>query len=60
VNFGVEPYPLGGIVDVTAMVIGDTGDRCREDAEVGNVGWEVDSESDSEVMFGSERLCRAR
>jgi hypothetical protein len=45
---------------VLAMVIGDTGDMCRVDAEVCDVGGEVDSESDSEVMFGSERLCRVR
>jgi hypothetical protein len=42
------------------MVIGDPGDRCQEDAEVGDVGWEVDSELDSEVMFGSKRLRRVR
>jgi hypothetical protein len=60
VNLGVEPCPQGGIVDGVAMVIGDTGDMCQVDAEVGNVGGEVDSESGSEVMFGSERLCRAR
>jgi hypothetical protein len=38
------------------MAIGDTGDRGQVDAEVGDVGWEVDSESDSEVIFGSKRL----
>jgi hypothetical protein len=42
------------------MAIGDTGDGCQVDVEVGDVGWEVDSELDSEVMFGSDRLCRAR
>jgi hypothetical protein len=48
------------MVDGVAMVMGDTGDRCRVDAEVGDVGWEVDSKSDSEVMFGSDRLYRVR
>jgi hypothetical protein len=38
------------------MAIGDTGDRCWVDAEIGDVGLEVDSESDSEEMLGSERL----
>jgi hypothetical protein len=57
VNFGAEPCPRGGIVDGAAMAIGDTGEGCRVDAEVGDMAWEVDSESDSEV---SERLCRAR
>jgi hypothetical protein len=38
------------------MVIGDTGDKGQVDAEIGDVGWEVDSESDPEVIFGSERL----
>jgi hypothetical protein len=38
VNFGVEPCPRGGIVDGAAMAIGDTGDRCRVDAEIGDVG----------------------
>jgi hypothetical protein len=38
------------------MAIGDSGDRCWVDAEVGDEGWEVDSESDSEVISGSERL----
>jgi hypothetical protein len=42
------------------MAIGDTGDGCRVDIQVGNEDWEVDSESDAEVMSGSERLCRAR
>jgi hypothetical protein len=60
VNFGVEPCPRGGIVDGAAMAIGDTGDWSRVDAEVGNEGWEVDSELDSKEMSGSERLCRAR
>jgi hypothetical protein len=36
-------------VDGEAMVIGDTGDWCRVDAEVGDEGREVDSESDSEI-----------
>jgi hypothetical protein len=52
-NLGVEPCPRGGIVDGAAMAIGDTGDRCWVDAEIGDVGWEVDSESDSEVLLGS-------
>jgi hypothetical protein len=56
VNFGAALCPQGGIVDGAAMVIGDTGDGCLVDTEVGNVSWEADSESD----FGSERLCRAR
>jgi hypothetical protein len=47
-------------VDGAAMAIGDTGDGCRVDVEVGDEGWEVSSELDSEVMSGSERLCRAR
>jgi hypothetical protein len=47
-------------VDGAAMAIGGTGDRGRVDAEVGDVGWKVDSESDSEVISGSERLWRAR
>jgi hypothetical protein len=38
------------------MAIGDTGDRCWVDAEIGDVGWEVGSELDSEVMLGSKRL----
>jgi hypothetical protein len=42
------------------MAIGDTGDGCRVNAEVGDEGWEVDSELDSEEMSGSERLCRVR
>jgi hypothetical protein len=43
-------------VDGAAMAIGNTGDRHWVDAHIGDEGWEVDSESDSEVMFGSERL----
>jgi hypothetical protein len=31
-------------------------DRCWLDAEFGNVGWEVNSESDSEEISGSKRL----
>jgi hypothetical protein len=38
VNLGAEPCPQGGIVDGVAMAIGDTGDRCWEDAEIGNMG----------------------
>jgi hypothetical protein len=38
------------------MAIGNTGDRHWVDAEIGDEGWEVDSESDSEVISGSERL----
>jgi hypothetical protein len=57
VNFGAEPCPRGGIVDGAAMAIGDTDDGCQVDAEVGDEDWEVDSESDSEVMSGSKRLC---
>jgi hypothetical protein len=60
VNFGAEPCPQGGIVDGVAMAIGDTGVWCWVDAEVGDEGREVDSESDSEVISGSERLWRAR
>jgi hypothetical protein len=60
VNFGVEPCPRGSIVDGAAMAIGNTDDWCQVDAEVGNEDWEVNSESDSEVYSGSERLCRAR
>jgi hypothetical protein len=56
VNFRVEPCPWGGIVDGAAIAIGDIGDRCQLDAEFGNVGWEVNSESDSEEISGSERL----
>jgi hypothetical protein len=37
------------MVDGAAMVIGDTGDWCWVDAEVGDEDGEVDSESDSEV-----------
>jgi hypothetical protein len=42
------------------MAIGGTGDRGRVDAEVGDVGWKVDSESDSDfwerkVMKGEVR-----
>jgi hypothetical protein len=47
-------------VDGAAMAIGSTEDWCRVDAEVGDGGMEVDSESDSEVISGSERLWRAR
>jgi hypothetical protein len=36
VNFGVEPCPWGSIVDGAAMAIGDTGDWCWVDAEVGD------------------------
>jgi hypothetical protein len=60
VNFGVELCPQGGIVDGAAMAIGSTGVWCRVDAEVGDGGREVDPESDSEVISGSERLWRAR
>jgi hypothetical protein len=49
VNFGAEPCPWGGIVDAAAMAIGDTGDWCWVDPEVGDEDWEVDSESDSEI-----------
>jgi hypothetical protein len=35
---GAEPCPWGGIVDGAATAIGDTGDRCWEDAEIGDVG----------------------
>jgi hypothetical protein len=55
-ELGVEPCPRGGIVDGAAMAMGDMGDRCWVNAEIGDVGWEVDSESDSEVISGSERL----
>jgi hypothetical protein len=37
------------MVDGVAIAIGNTGDWCQLDAEVGDVGWEVDSESDSEI-----------
>jgi hypothetical protein len=47
-------------VDGAAMAIGNTGDRCWVNAEIGDVGWEVNSESVSEVISGSERLWRAR
>jgi hypothetical protein len=60
VNLGAEPCPQGGRVDGAAIAIGDTGDRCWVDAEVGDVGWEVDSEPDSEVISGSKRLWRVR
>jgi hypothetical protein len=59
VNFGAELCPRGSIVDGVAMAIGNTGDWCRVDVEVGE-DWEVDSESDSEIYSGSKRLCRAR
>jgi hypothetical protein len=36
VNFGVELCPQGSIVDGAAMAIGDTGDGCRVDIQVGN------------------------
>jgi hypothetical protein len=49
VNFGVEPCPQGSIVDSAAMVIGNAGDWCQVDTEVGDEGREVDSESDSEI-----------
>jgi hypothetical protein len=42
------------------MAIGNTGDWCQVDAEVGDEDCEVDSELDSEIYSGSERLCRAR
>jgi hypothetical protein len=38
VNFGVDLCPRGDIVDGAAMAIGDTGDGCRVDTEVGNEG----------------------
>jgi hypothetical protein len=38
------------------MAIGNTGDRHWVDAEIGDEGWEVDSELDSEVISGSEGL----
>jgi hypothetical protein len=38
------------------MAIGNTGDRRWVDAEIGDESWEVDSELDSEVISGSERL----
>jgi hypothetical protein len=38
VNCGAELCARGGIVDGAAMVIGDTGDRCQVDAEIGDVG----------------------
>jgi hypothetical protein len=60
VNFGMEQYPQGGIVDGAAMAIDGTGDWCRVDTEVGDEDWEVDSESGSEIYSGSKRLCRAR
>jgi hypothetical protein len=41
-----------------AMAMGDTGDRGWVDAEVGDVGWEVDSESDSELISGSESVMK--
>jgi hypothetical protein len=37
-------------VNSAAMVIGDTGDRCWVNAKLGNEGWEVNSESASEVI----------
>jgi hypothetical protein len=60
VNFRVELCPQGSIVDGAAMAIGDTGDRGQVDAEVGDVGWEVGSESDSEVISRRDRLCKVR
>jgi hypothetical protein len=36
VNFGAETCPRGSIVDDAVMVIGDTGEGCWVDAEVGN------------------------
>jgi hypothetical protein len=48
------------MVDGVAMVIGDPVDWCQVDAEVSGEGREVGSESDSEEMSGSKRLCRAR
>jgi hypothetical protein len=55
-EFGVETCPRGSIVDGAAMAMGATGDRCRVDTEVGDVGWEVDSESVSEVISGGGGL----
>jgi hypothetical protein len=37
------------MIDGAAIAIGDTGDWCRLDAEVGDEDWEVGSESDSEI-----------
>jgi hypothetical protein len=56
VNVGVDLCPWGGIVDGAAMAIGNTGDRHWVDADISDEGWEVDSESDSEVISGSKRL----
>jgi hypothetical protein len=54
-NLGAEPCPQGSIVDGAAMAIGNTGNRCQVDTDIGDEGWEVNSESDSEVISGSER-----
>jgi hypothetical protein len=43
-----------------AIAIGNTGDWCQVDAEVGDEDWEVNSELDSEIYSGSKRLYRAR
>jgi hypothetical protein len=53
------------------MAIGDTGDRCWEDAEIGDVGWKVDSESEflgakgyegrgKKVLLETRRICLVR
>jgi hypothetical protein len=47
------------MVDSAAMAIDDNSDWCWIDAEVGGVGREVGSESDSEIYSGSKRLYRA-
>jgi hypothetical protein len=49
VNFGVELCTQGSIVDGVAMAIGDIGDWCQMDAEVGDEGREVNCELDSEI-----------
>jgi hypothetical protein len=38
------------------MAIGNTRDRHCVDAEIGDEGWEGNSELDLEVISGSERL----
>jgi hypothetical protein len=60
VNFGAELCPQGGVVDGVAIAIGNTGDWCQVDAEVGDEDWEVNSELNSEIYSGSKRLYRAR
>jgi hypothetical protein len=48
VNSGAELCLQGDMVNSVAIAIGNTGDWCWVDAEVGE-GREVDSESDSEI-----------